>query len=125
MENKNDNIRDFSYDFAIRIIRLYQILVKDKKEYNLAKQLLRSGTSIGANVREAQNAESAADFVHKLAISLKEANETEYWLCLLRDTDFLTEKEFNSIHDDIVSIIKMLTAIIKTKKRNLKKNNSK
>lgn len=121
MENKNDNIRDLSYDFAIRIIRLYQILVKDKKEYNLAKQLLRSGTSIGANVREAQNAESAADFVHKLAISLKEANETEYWLCLLRDTDFLTEKEFNSIHDDIVSIIKMLTAIIKTKKRNLKK----
>ena len=101
---------------------MYQILVKDKKEYTLAKQLLRSGTSIGANVREAQNAESAADFVHKLSISLKEANETEYWLCLLRDTDFLTEKEFHSIHDDIVSIIKMLTAIIKTKKRNLKKN---
>ena len=114
-------VKDLSYAFAIRIIKLYQILVKNKKEYTLAKQLLRSGTSVGANVREAQNAESVADFIHKLAISLKEANETEYWLCLLRDTNFLSKREFDSIHDDIVSIIKMLTAIIKTKKRNLKK----
>ena len=100
-------------------------MVKDKKEYTLAKQLLRSGTSIGANVREAQNAESAADFIHKLNIALKEANETKHWLDILFETVYLEKKLYDSLNFDIKEFLKSLISIIKTTKTNLKTINNK
>ena len=105
-----------SFQFAVRIVKLSRFLVETKKEFILSKQLMRSGTSIGANIVEAQQAQSRADFIAKLSISLKEACETEYWLRLLNATEYLTEKEFCSIIDDCREIIKMLTAIIKSSK---------
>lgn len=114
MEKKNI-IKYKTFEFAIEIVYLYQVLV-EKKEYVLSKQLLRSGTSIGANVREAEHAQSKVDFIHKLSISLKEANETEYWLDLLYETKFLTETEFQKIKLKIVEILKLLTSIINTSK---------
>lgn len=114
MEKKNI-IKDKLFEFAIEIVYLYQVLV-EKKEYVLSKQLLRSGTSIGANVREAEHAQSKVDFIHKLSITLKEANETEYWLDLLYETKFLTETEFQKIKLKIVEILKLLTSIINTSK---------
>jgi four helix bundle protein len=107
---------DKSYAFAIRIVNLFKYLVDDKREYILSKQVLRSGTAIGASVNEAIYAESRADFVHKLSISLKEAQETHYWLSLLKDTKYLTQQMFDSINSDCEEIIKMLTASIKTSK---------
>ncbi len=89
-------LKDKSYDFALRIVKLCKYLVEEKKEYVLSKQVLRSGTSIGANIAEGNQAQSKADFVHKLSISHKEAFETEYWLCLLRDGGFLSEKQVES-----------------------------
>ena len=115
---KQENIvKTKSYLFAIRIVKLYKFLTEDKKEFVLSKQLLRSGTSIGANVREAEHAESKADFIHKLSIALKEANETEYWLDLLKDTNYLNNSEYLSIQIDIKEILKLLTSIIKTSKQ--------
>ena len=112
---KKDNIvKEKSYAFAVRIVRLYKFLCEEKKEYTLSKQLLRCGTSIGAMIRESEHAESNADFVHKLSISLKEANETEYWLNLLKDTGYINKEIFNSISKDQEEIIKLLTSIIKT-----------
>ena len=102
--------------FAIRVIRLYQYLLSDKKEYILSKQLLRSGTSIGANVKEAIQGQSKKDFIAKMQISLKEASETEYWLDLLHETDYLDENQFISINNDCVELIKLLTSIIKQSK---------
>lgn len=102
-----------SFDFAVRIVNLYKHLTNEKKEYILSKQLLRSGTSIGANVSEAQKAQSTADFNAKMNISLKEANETEYWLRLLNETEFLTKQEFESIESDINEIIAILVSICK------------
>ena len=119
-EKKENPIRDKSLAFAIRVVRLYQFLSKEKKEYVLSKQVLRSGTSIGANVKEATQAESKADFIHKMAIALKEASETEYWLEILKETDYLDKKAFQSIQADCDAIIGLLTTIIKTAKRNLK-----
>ena len=114
---KKDNvIADKSFDLAVRIVKLYQHLNSEKKEFVLSKQLLRSGTSIGANVSEALRGRSDADFYAKLSIALKEANETEYWLRLLYKTDHLTEKEYNSIYNDINEIISILVAITKTLK---------
>lgn len=95
MEKKNV-IKEKSFEFAKEIVYLYKSLV-DKKEFVLSKQLLRSGTSIGANVRESEHAQSKADFIHKLSISLKEANETEYWLDLLYETNYLTDEEFLNV----------------------------
>ena len=116
---KNDNvIVNKSFDYAVRIVNLYKHLSEEKKEYVLSKQLLRSGTSIGANVSEALRGQSDADFISKLSIALKEANETDYWLKLLYKTDYLTEKEYDSISKDIDEIIAILVSIIKTKKRN-------
>lgn len=112
-------LKDKSFAFAIRIVKLYKYLCSDKKEYILSKQLLRSGTAIGALVREAEQAESKADFIHKLAIALKEANETEYWILLLRETDYLTPKESESILNDLKELLKLLTSIIKTTKQKL------
>lgn len=91
-----------SFDFAVRIVKLYQYLVQNKKEFVLAKQLLRCGTSIGANVAEAIQASSSKDFIFKLNISLKETSETKYWLKLLKATDYLTEQEFSSIYPDCI-----------------------
>lgn len=115
---KNNIVKEKSFAFAIRIVALYKFLTDEKKEYILSKQVLRSGTAIGALVREAEQAESKKDFVHKLAIALKEANETEYWLELLHKTDYLKDTEFTSIHNDVVELLKLLTSIIKTSKGN-------
>ncbi len=102
-------------------MNLYKYLCETKKEFVLSKQMLRSGTSIGANVREGLNAESSADFVHKLAISQKEADETLYWLELLKETEYLTDNEFNSIHNDCTEILKIIRSIIITTKQKNKK----
>ncbi len=115
---KKNIIKDKSFNFAIRIVNLYKFLINEKKEFVLSKQLLRSGTSVGAMVREAEHAESKSDFKHKLAIAQKEINETIYWLELWKETDFLSESQFESIHHNGVEIIKMLTSILKTVKNN-------
>ena len=109
----NQNVQDKSFAFAIRIVNLCKILRYERREYTLSKQLLRSGTSIGANIAEAQNAQSRADFASKLNIALKESSETKYWIRLLHATDYLHEKEFDSIFDDAVQIEKILVASIK------------
>lgn len=105
-----------SFRFAVRIVKLSKHLQGVKKEYTLSKQLLRSGTSIGANVAEAQQAQSRLDFISKLNIALKEAVETNYWLRLLKATDYLSQTEFNSIFADCRELEKILTSIIKTTK---------
>ena len=114
-------IESKSFDFAVRIINLYKYLCNDKKEFVLSKQLLRSGTSIGANVSEAEKAQTKADFYTKMTIALKEANETDYWLRLLYATDYLTELEFESLGKDIREIISLLVSITKTTKQELNK----
>ena len=115
---KTDNvIVSKSKAFAVRIIRLYKYLCINKKEFVLSKQLLRSGTSIGANVKEAIRGQSKDDFAHKMNISLKEASETEYWLELLFETDYITEQQFNSIIADCTELIKILTSSIKSSRR--------
>ena len=113
-------LKEKSYDFALRIIKLSKFLRVSKSEFILSKQVIRSGTSIGALIREAEYGQSKADFIHKLSIALKEANETEYWLLLLRDSEYLTEKMFESIQPDIKELIKMLISSIKTGKENNK-----
>ena len=105
-----------SRNFAIRIINCYKFLNEQKNEQIISKQLLRCGTSIGANTRESKNAQSRNDFMSKLSIALKEADETEYWLDLLHATDYLDDKLYNSLNNDCVELIKMLTAIVKTLK---------
>ena len=111
-------VRSKSYDFAIRIVFLARHLV-DKREFVISKQILRSGTSIGANVEEANQAQSTKDFVHRLSISLREATETNYWLRLLRDTKTLEEKVANSMIGDCEEIERILTASIRTTKRRM------
>lgn len=113
-------LEEKTYAFALRIIKAYNFPTS-KNEYVLSKQLLRAGTSIGANCREATYAQSKMDFINKLSIALKEANETIYWLELLHDSDFIDDKSFNSIHDDGLEILKLLISIIKTSKENLQK----
>jgi four helix bundle protein len=109
-------LKNKSFCFAVRIVNLYKYLCEDKKEFVLSKQILRSGTSVGAMVREAEYSESKADFVHKMAIAQKEINETIYWLELLKETEYISNKEFESISADAIEIIKMLTSSIKTAK---------
>ena len=111
-----------SFDFAIRIVRLYQYLSEDKKEYTLSRQLLKSGTSIGANVSEAQRGQTRPDFYAKIAIALKEANETQYWIRLLHATEYLNDSEYSSLNSDINEIIAILVAICNSKDT-LKTNN--
>lgn len=112
---KNESIlRSKSYDFGVRIVRLSQFLVSEHKEYVLSRQILRSGTAVGALIREAQFGISKPDFRNKMSIALKEANETEYWLSILRDTDYINEKIFRSLSVDCVELIKMLIATVKT-----------
>jgi four helix bundle protein len=115
--NIMDNvIENKSFQFAIRIVRLYKFLCEEKKEYILSKQLLRAGTSIGANVTESQQAQSKPDFVSKISIALKEASETKYWIKLLGATEYLSENQTKSILDDCVEIEKVLVTILKSAK---------
>ena len=116
---KNNIVKTKSFAFAIRIVKLYQFLVDNKKEFILSKQLLRSGTSVGAMIRESEHAESKADFKHKMAIAQKEINETIYWLELLSETGYLSKEQFESINKDAVEIIKLITSIIKSVKSNI------
>ena len=109
-------IKDKSFNFAVRVVNLCVLLRNDRKEFVLSKQLLRSATSIGANVREAQNAQSTLDFIHKLSISQKECDETLYWLELLHATNFINEIEFNSIYEDATEVLKIIRSIIITSK---------
>ncbi|MDA3789219.1 MAG: four helix bundle protein [Desulfobacula sp.] len=107
-------VKEKSFAFALRLVKLCRYLNEDKREYVLGKQLLRSGTAIGALVREAEQAESKADFIHKMAIALKEANETDYWIELLFQSGTINQKEYDSIQPEIVELCKLLTSIIKT-----------
>ncbi len=116
---KENIVKNKSFGFAVRIVKLYQYLCEHKKEFVLSKQLLRSGTSVGAMVREAEHAESKSDFKHKMAIAQKEINETIYWLELLAATNYLTNEQFESLNADAVEIIKLITTIIKTTKTNI------
>ncbi|MBE6981510.1 MAG: four helix bundle protein [Ruminococcaceae bacterium] len=102
-----------SFSFALRIVNLHKYLSVNKREYHMSKQILRSGTSIGANVAESQKAQSTADFVAKLKIALKEANETDYWLRLLHRSGYLNKREFSSLNNDLTELLKILTAICK------------
>ena len=120
---KKNLIQDKSFDFALSIIEVYKNLTKNKNEYIMSKQLLRSGTSIGANVNEAIEAQSRADFIHKLSIALKEARETEYWIRLLIAADYI--ESHHTIYNEAQVIIKILTAIIKTTKGQSNAENSK
>ncbi len=110
-------VKDKSFEFALKIIQLYKFLVGEKKEFVMSKQMLRSGTAIGAMVRESEHAESKADFIHKLSIGLKEANETEYWLELLYKTAYIDEAQFISISSDLTEILRLLISIIKSSKQ--------
>ena len=112
----NRIVQDKSFYFAIRVVKLCKILREEQKEYIMTKQLLRSGTSIGANIAEAQQAQSKSDFVHKMSIALKEASETNYWIRLLRATDYLNDKAMESMIQDCSELEKMLTVIIKSAK---------
>jgi four helix bundle protein len=113
-------LKEKSFVFAVRIIKLYQYLKSTHNEYILSKQIIRSGTTIGALIRESENAESKRDFIHKLNISLKETDETQYWLELLYETEFITKKMFDSINADDEELIKILVSSVKTTKENLK-----
>lgn len=113
---KENVIKSKTKAFALRIIKLYRYLTEEKKKFVLSKQVLRSGTSIGANVRESECAQSEADFYAKLYISYKEANETTYWLELLHESGYIDDGSFNSVYDDNKEIIKILASITKTQK---------
>jgi four helix bundle protein len=115
MEKRNV-IKEKSFEFAKEIVYLYKNLA-DKKEFVLSRQLLKSGTSIGANIREAEHAQSKADFINKLSISLKEANETEYWLDLLYETNYLSDEEFQKLKNKNIELLKLLISIINTSKK--------
>lgn len=116
---KENIVKEKSFRFAVRVVRLYQYLCQEKKEFVLSKQLVRSGTSVGAMVREAEHAETKIDFKHKMVIAQKEINETLYWLELLKETEYLTAEQFESINKDAVEIIKLITSIIKSVKLTL------
>lgn len=109
-------IHDKSLQFATRCVRFYKYLCDKKQEFILSKQLLRSGTSIGANIRESKNAQSDSDFISKLSIALKEADETQYWLEVLLSSEIIDNEEFNAMNNDVSELIALLTSIIKTKK---------
>ena len=117
---KENVVKDKSFTFALRIVRLYQFLCDEKKEYVLSKQLLRSGTSVGALIREAEHAETRKDFIHKISIAQKEINEAIYWIELLKEADYLTVEQFNSINNDAVELIKLITSIVKSTKANMR-----
>lgn len=115
---KENIIKEKSFNFAVRVVKLYKYLVWEKNEYVLSKQLLRSGTSVWAMTREAEHSESKSDFIHKMAIAQKEINESIYWLELLKETEYLNQKQFEDINNDAIEIIKIITTIIKKTKSN-------
>jgi four helix bundle protein len=117
---KPNPLKDKSYFFALKIVRLSQDLVSNKKEYILSKQILRSGTSVGALIREGEFAASRADFINKLTVALKEANETDYWLMLLKDTDYINEERFIALQSECKELIAMLVSSINTVKNRMK-----
>jgi len=112
-------VAEKSLTFSIRVVKLYKYLIETKREYILSKQILRSATAIGALIREAEHGQSKADFLHKMNIALKEANETVYWLILLKETEYLTESEYTSMHHDSEELLKILASIVKTTKNRL------
>ena len=120
-EKQKAGIHELSYDFGCRITRLFQYLTEDAeyKEFVQSKQIYRSGTSVGANVRESKHAQSDADFLSKMLIAYKEADETDYWLKLLHDNGYLDETQFNSLKNDIDRILKILSSIVKTMKEKI------
>ena len=122
-EKATAGIHELSYDFACRITRLFQYLTEDPeyKEYVISKQIYRSGTSIGANVRESKHAQSDADFLSKMSIAYKEADETNYWLNLLHDNGYINETQFTSLTNDLTRILKLLTSIVKTMRQKVGK----
>ena len=117
---KSGALRDKTKHFAVRIIRFVAYLRDEKREFVISKQILRSATSIGANVRESWNAQSRSDFQHKLSVALKEADETAYWLELLFESDIIDKIEYDSLNNDLKEIIAMLTSTIKTMKNKIK-----
>jgi four helix bundle protein len=119
---KESPLKGKSYSFAIRIVKLCRYLNTEKKEFLLSKQLFRSGTEIGALVREAEFGQSKADFINKLIIALKEANETLYWLNLLKDTEYIENKLFISLEEDCKELVKILVSSVKTLKKNGKQD---
>jgi four helix bundle protein len=119
--NSKSIVEEKSYKFALRIIKLNSYLLNEKREFILGKQILRCGTSVGANVREAGQAESKQDFIHKLNIALKETSETEYWINLLYDSNIIEKKAYDSLIKDCTEILKLLTSIVKTSRSNLTK----
>ena len=118
---ENNIVEEKSFEFSVRIVNLYKYLTTARQEYVMSKQLLRSGTSVGANICEAQQAQSQMDFLSKMSIALKECYESNYWLRLLYRTGFLTKEEYDSIITDCQSIIKLLMSIVKSTKNNNKK----
>ena len=121
---KENIITSKSYNFALEIVKLYKKLTCEKKEFILSKQLLRSGTSIGAMVRESKFAQSKLDFINKISIGLKEANETLYWLEILHDSEYIDNNNFDALHEKCSEIISIMVSIIKTTKLSLEKINS-
>ncbi len=121
MNNRDNQLAKKSYNFSISVINIYKDILKVKKEYVLSKQLLRSGTAIGALIHESEFAQSKPDFINKLSISLKEANETSYWLALLNDTEYIDNDQFRKLNIVVHELIAMLVASIKTAKKSLKK----
>ena len=122
-EKATAGIHELSYDFGCRITRLFQYLTEDSeyKEYVISKQIYRSGTSIGANVRESKHAQSDADFLSKMSIAYKEADETDYWLNLLHDNGYINETQYTSLTNDLTRILKLLTSIVKTMRQKVGK----
>ncbi len=122
-EKQNAGIHELSYDFGCRITRLFQYLTEDAeyKEYIQSKQLYRSGTSVGANIRESKHAQSDADFLSKMSIAYKEADESDFWLNLLHDNGYLNNEQFDSLNTDLTRILKILTSIVKTMKTKIGK----
>lgn len=115
-EGKDNIIVKKSYSFALEVIKIYKFLINEKKEYVLSKQMLRSGTSVGANIHEAVASESKKDFIHKLGIAVKEARETSYWLNLLKDSEYLSDEQFKNLNSNCDEVIRILNSIILTTK---------
>lgn len=118
--NSENTVVEKSFEFAVRIVNLYRFLCNTRNEHVMSKQILRCGTSIGANIAEAQKGQSKADFTAKMQIALKEANETEYWLRLLHRTAYITKEQFASMHHDVDELIALLSSICKSSKDTLK-----
>lgn len=115
---KENVIKTKSFAFAVRVVNVYKFLTSEKKEFVMSKQLLRSGTAVGALYREAEQGESKQDFIHKMGIAQKECNETIYWLELLQATEYLDDAQFNSVNSDAIELMKLITSIIKSAKNN-------